>query len=119
MDGQDFFNQICNEVSALLSCSSTSNGVTSGLIQYDVQSYPAGFTGNMSASPLDAGGDLPAMSNFNPGNACEVVLVRVFYKWPIQAPLLDWFLVDMAGNSHLLAAATAFRSEPFGAVGGC
>jgi Flp pilus assembly protein TadG len=119
MNGQDFFNTICNKVSALMACTSTSNGSTSSLIQYDVQNYQA-FGGNMNASPLDANGNLPPMNNFQPGNSCDVVMVRVFYKWPIQAPGLDWFLVDMADHGHLLAAATAFRSEPYTTNnGGC
>lgn len=112
-----FRTQICNEVAALLNCTASTNGVS--LLQFDVNAYPAGFAGNMNSSPLVAN-DLPPLNTFNIGNACDVVLVRVYYKWPIQAPLLDWFLVNMANNSHLLSAATAFRNEPFSTTtGGC
>lgn len=117
MTQAQFRTQICDEVSMLLNCTSSLNGVS--LLQFDVQSYPAGFAGAANSSPL-VGNDLPALDNFNPGNACDVVLVRVFYKWPIVAPGLSWFLVNMADNSHLLAAATAFRNEPFTTTtGGC
>ena len=117
MTQAQFRTQVCNEVSALLSCTESLNGVS--LLQFDVQAYPAGFAGATNSSPL-VGNDLPALNTFNPGNACDVVLVRVFYKWPIQAPGLDWFLVNMANNSHLLAAATAFRNEPYSTTtGGC
>jgi len=112
-----FRTQICNEVAALLDCTASTNGVS--LLQFDVQAYPSGFTGNMNSSPL-VNNDLPPLNTFNTGTACDVVLVRVYYKWPIQAPMLDWFLVNMANNSHLLAAATAFRNEPFtNQNGGC
>lgn len=117
MTQQQFRTQICNEVSALLDCNASLNGVS--LLQFDVNAYPAGFAGNMNTSPL-VGNDLPALNTYNMGNACDVVLVRVYYKWPIQAPGLDWFMVNMANNSHLLAAASAFRNEPYTAnVSGC
>ena len=59
-------------------------------------------------------------NSYAPGNACDVVLMRVYYKWPIQAPGLDWFLINMANNSHLLTAAMAFRNEPYSTTtGGC
>ena len=117
MTQQQFRTQICNEVSALLDCNASLNGVS--LLQFDVNAYPAGFSGNMNSSPLVAN-DLPPLNTYSPGSACDVVLVRVFYKWPITAPGLDWFLVNMANNSHLLAAATAFRNEPFtNQNGGC
>ncbi len=46
---------------------------------------------------------------------CGGVLQR-----PVQAPVLDWFLVNMANNSHLLTAAMAFRNEPYSTTtGGC
>jgi Flp pilus assembly protein TadG len=116
MTQTDFRNQICDRVSALLSCTASLNGVS--LLQFDVNAYSGGFAGATNSSPL-VGNDLPALDTFNPGNACNVVLIRVFYKWPIQAPGLEWFLVNMANNSHLLSAASAFRNEPYGAVGGC
>jgi Flp pilus assembly protein TadG len=117
MTQQQFRDLVCAEVSALLSCTASLNGVS--LLQFDVSAYPAGFAGNMNTSPL-VGNDLPALNNFNPGNACDVVLMRVYYKWPIQAPGLDWFLVNMANNSHLLSAAAAFRNEPYTTTtGGC
>jgi Flp pilus assembly protein TadG len=117
MTQTDFRNQICDKVSALLSCTASLNGVS--LLQFDVNAYPAGFAGASNSSPL-VDDDLPALDTFNPGGACDVVLIRVFYKWPIEAPGLDWFLVNMANNSHLLSAATAFRNEPYTtSTGGC
>ena len=54
------------------------------------------------------------------GNACDVVLVRAFYTMPIYTPVLTWFLVNMAGNKHMVSAATAFRNEPYvTSSGGC
>jgi hypothetical protein len=94
-------------------------GVTSDL-QFDVTAYPAGFTGVTNSSPLDAGNNLPNLATFNVGNACDVVLVRAFYRWPVFTPGLATLLANMAGNNHLLASAAAFRNEPYTTTtGGC
>ena len=88
-------------------------------LQFDVSAYPSGFSNASNSSPLDGGGNLPTLTVFNVGAACDVVLVRAFYKWPVVTPVLDWFLVNMAGNAHLIAAAAAFRNEPYAGAGGC
>ena len=104
---QQFRTQICNEVGVLLQdCNGSS-------LQFDVNAYSAGFSGAANSSPLDVNNDLPNLTNFNLGNACEVVLVRAFYKWPVFTPMLDFFLSNMSGNYHLLSTAAAFRNEPY------
>ena len=107
MTEAQFRTAICNEASSLLSdCAGSS-------LQFDVTAYSAGFGGASNSSPLDSSGNLPALSGFNTGSACEVVLVRAFYKWPVFTPMLNFFLANMAGNYHLLATAAAFRNEPY------
>jgi Flp pilus assembly protein TadG len=102
-----FRTQICSEALVILSdCAGAS-------LQFDVNAYSAGFSGASNPSPLDSNGNLPTLSNFNTGNACEVVLVRAFYKWPVFTPMLNFFLANMANNNHLLSTAAAFRNEPF------
>jgi Flp pilus assembly protein TadG len=114
MTAAQFKTQLCSEASTLLT------GCTTGSLQFDVNAYPSGFGGASNTSPLDTGKNLPVLSTFNVGNACDVVLVRAFYKWPVFAPGLDYFMVNMAGNFHLLAAAAAFRNEPYTtSTGGC
>jgi Flp pilus assembly protein TadG len=113
MTAAQFQAKLCGEVSTLL------QGCTTGSLQFDVNAYSAGFGGASNTSPIDAGGNLTALNAFNVGNACDVVLARAFYKWPVFAPGLDYFLVNLTGNYHLLSSAAAFRNEPFnnGAAG--
>jgi len=113
MTAAQFRTQLCSEVSTLIS------GCTSGL-QFDVNAYPSGFSGASNSSPLDAGRNLPTLTAFNVGNACDVVLVRAFYKWPVFTPGLNYFMANMAGSYHLLASAAAFRNEPYSSTtAGC
>lgn len=118
-----FKQQICSDASILLpNCTST--------LQIDVES--TGSFGNLTfPSPLLADGTLnPAASGYNPGTACNVVLVRAYYPWAVATPVLSWFMVNMkiatsgSGGSpsykgaHLVTAAMAFRNEPFVSGGG-
>jgi Flp pilus assembly protein TadG len=113
MTQAQFRTQICNEAGAILS---DCNGAS---LQFDVNAYSAGFSGASDTSPLNSSGSLPPLTTFNTGSACEVVLVRAFYQWPVFTPMLNFFLANMAGNYHLLSTAAAFRNEPFtsGAAG--
>ena len=106
--------KICSEVSGLLmNCSS-------GNLQFDVNAYPSGYSAASNSSPLDGGNNLKNLTTFNVGQACDVVLVRAFYKWPVFTPGVGYFMSNMAGNYHLLATAAAFRNEPFNTnQGGC
>ena len=79
-----------------------------------------GFSSASNSSPLDAAGNMSTLTAFNVGNACDVVLVRAFYKWPVFTPGLNYFLANVAGGYHLLSSAAAFRNEPFTTTtGGC
>jgi len=74
---------------------------------------------NFSATPigatLDADGNLENEDFiFEPGDASEIVAVRVFYEWDLITPVLSQPLVNMAGNKHLLESSAVFRNEPFG-----
>ena len=48
---------------------------------------------------------------YQPGGPGDIVVVRLFYQWPIYVSLLS----NMTGNNRLLVATSAFRNEPFGA----
>ncbi len=103
----DFTQKICDGISGLLDCAN---------LQVDVQNYPSGFTTSQT-SPTDANGNLLTGQNrYNTGGACDVVIVRAFYKYIIYTPVLTPFLSGHAGNNfNWLTASAAFRNEPYGA----
>ena len=119
MTADQFRKQICDEVKMLLqTCEKDVNGNSD--LQFDVKAYTAGFGGVTNGSPLNGSNELPNLTDFNTGNACDVVLVRAFYRWPVFTPGLGYFLANMSGQNHLLATAAAFRNEPYvNNIGGC
>ena len=68
------------------------------------------------AAPLTAEGelspDITTNSQFDPGDANEVVVVRVYYAWELFAPGMT-YMANMSNGRRLLAAGAAFRNEPF------
>lgn len=112
MSQTQFRTMICNDIAPMLACDSN--------LQIDMQSY-VGYAGATFASPTDANGNLNnALNNYQPGTACNVVLVRAFYTWKVLTPGLSVFLTNITGGYHLISATAAFRNEPFNtAVAGC
>jgi Flp pilus assembly protein TadG len=119
MSRADFITNICNSAGVLLvNCAAN--------LKLDVEVPAGGFTA--LAAPLIPGAPRPvfndALNGYNIGNACDVVVVRAFYEWPLWTPGLSTFMANMSvsggGAGHLLAAASAFRNEPYTtAVAGC
>ncbi len=109
---QDTVRQrVCDDVAPLVPCDSN--------LSVDVEAFPT-FSGVNFSNPLTPTGDMQSLNNYNPGTACTVVLVRVFYAWPVFTPLLTPFLSNMAGSKHLLYSAAAFRNEPYNlGLAGC
>lgn len=104
-------SRVCADVAPLIPCDSN--------LKVDIQAY-SNFSGVAFTPPLDSNGNYTTANNFNLGSACNVVLVRVFDGWTVFTPVLTPFLSTMAGNKHLLYAASTFRNEPYSAgVSGC
>jgi Flp pilus assembly protein TadG len=100
-----FKNAICQQVELLFPCAAQ--------LYFDVRIYPTFASLNLSP-PIDANGNFaPEPFTFDPGHGSDIVLVRAYYQWPTFANMFGFDLSNMAGNKHLLAAAAAFRNEPF------
>lgn|ERR1700749_1556794 len=102
---------VCDDIAGLIPCDTN--------LYVDVESF-TGFGGVVWSPPTDPNGNIIPLNNFQTGAACSVVLVRTFYAWTVFTPLLTPFLVNVAGNNHLLYASSAFRNEPFTTgISGC
>lgn len=123
LDQAAFRSQLCDKIAPVVPCS--------GNLQVDVEAYTS-FGGVPNQSQV-LNSDQSLNGNLNKyvtGGACDVVLVRAFYVWPVVTPVLSWFLINVQipstdaqgktsySGGHLVTATAAFRNEPFGA-GGC
>jgi Flp pilus assembly protein TadG len=107
MSQADFKQNVCDRVSALMSCSG---------IDVDVRSYAAG-TAITIADPI-VGGAYASNSVYQPP-ACnttdQTVVVRGFYQWPLVVTGLGYNIANIgrgtASSKRLLAATSAFRPQ--------
>jgi Flp pilus assembly protein TadG len=101
----DFKTQVCNRLAGgLFNCS--------GGVYVDVKTYTS-FSAVNTASPIVNGQfDTTKMTypNTNPG---DIVVVTLYYQWPIYVSLLGNNLSNLSGGSRLLVATSVFRNEPY------
>jgi Flp pilus assembly protein TadG len=98
-----FKNYVCGQIPALFDCNSVS---------VDVESYPA-FANVTINSQIDSANNFISNMQYNPGVACSIVVVRLFYQWPLYVTGLGYNISNLAGNKRLLAATAAFKNEPY------
>jgi len=102
---EQFKAALCERVVALFDCS---NGIF-----IDVRSFPSFQAINLTP-PIDAENrKFVDDTQYDPGHAGDIVVVRVFYQWPLIVTGLGWNMSNLAGNQRLLSATAAFRNEPF------
>jgi Flp pilus assembly protein TadG len=98
-----FKEEVCARIYGLFDCA---NGV-----HIDVKKYTE-FNSVDLTPPLDSNGNFQNNQTYTPGCPGDIVVVRLFYKWPIYVSLLQ----NMSGNNRLLIATAAFRNEPYAAT---
>jgi Flp pilus assembly protein TadG len=99
-----FKNLVCSKVVAMFDCV---NGIS-----IDVQSYSAFASVNIT-DPIDAGKNFVPPNNYLPGGPGDVVVVRLFYQWPLFVTGFGFNLANVGTNKRLLTATAAFQNEPY------
>ena len=99
-----FKNLVCSKVVAMFDCV---NGIS-----IDVKSYSA-FSAINIAAPIDAGKNFVPPNNYLPGGPGDVVVVRLFYQWPLFVTGLGFNISNLSGSKRLLTATAAFQNEPY------
>jgi Flp pilus assembly protein TadG len=101
-----FNTQVCNELVGLFDCTKLRTEVT------PVTNFASA---NFSASPLDP--DHPEQwklqPSFDPGIGSQVMMVRVYYKWPVVLNFWGFSLATSPDGTHLMSAVRVFTNEPF------
>ena len=103
-DQAAFKNQICARIIALFDCSSK--------LHINVQKYSS-FSSAGTTPPYTNGQLDPTKVKYEPGQPGDVVVVQLYYQWPIYVSLLNSQLSNQNGNHRLLVATNAFRNEPY------
>jgi Flp pilus assembly protein TadG len=102
---------VCPQIPALFTCSN---------LYVDVESYNSFGSINL-ASHIDSSNNFDTSGmNYCPGSAGQIVVVRLFYQWPLFVTGLGYNISNLSGNKRLLVATAAFQNEPFqGASSSC
>ena len=97
-----FKQQVCNQVQGMFNCS---NG-----LYIDVETYSSFASVNL-ALPVSNGTLNTANMGYNPGAPGEVVVVRLYYQYPVYFNVIG--LNNLNGGLNLLAATAVFQNEPY------
>jgi Flp pilus assembly protein TadG len=106
MSATQFQNNLCARVAALMNCTG---------VYVDVKSFSS-FTAIQPsdlADPIDANGNFVNNFTYQPGGPGDIVVVRLFYQWPVYVSLMGFNLSNVNGGKRLLVATAAFRNEPY------
>ena len=102
----DFKSAACANLSSLFDCSK---------LYVSVQTY-SNFGSAVTSTPLNTTtGKMTVDVNnlpYSAGSPGSIVVVQLYYKWPIVVSLLNNKLADLDGD-RLLVATTVFRNEPY------
>jgi Flp pilus assembly protein TadG len=94
----------CSQIPALFSCPN---------LYVDVESYSS-FSGIVINSQIDGSGNFTSTNmQYNPGGPGDVVIVRMFYQWPLFVTGFGFNMSNLSGNKRLLVATSAFQNEPY------
>jgi Flp pilus assembly protein TadG len=98
-------NVVCPRIIALFDCA---NGIF-----VDVKSYPT-FSNVTLNSQIDANGNFDSSTlQYTPGGSGSIVVVRLFYQWPLFVTGLGYNISNLTGSKRLLVATAAFQNEPY------
>lgn len=63
--------------------------------------------------PTDNSGNWTVVPSYNDGEGSSIVMVEVYYKWPVILNFGGFSLQDQPDRTRLLSAMRVFKNEPF------
>ena len=104
-----FKEKVCERLKVMFDCE---NGVS-----IDVQSYKefsaVDIKDPIVTDPNDGKKDFVPPNNYLPGGPGDIVVVRLFYKWPLFVTGLGFDVSNLRDKKRLLTATAAFQNEPY------
>jgi Flp pilus assembly protein TadG len=99
-----FKQQVCDQIHGIFNCN---NGV-----YVDVETYSS-FSAVSLGLPVSNGVFNSSAMGYNPGGPGDIVMLRLYYKYPVFINLLGFNLSNLSGGFELLAATAVFKNEPY------
>jgi Flp pilus assembly protein TadG len=100
-----FHQIVCNNSAVLFTC-------TGLMVDVQVANNWSSANTGMPTLTYDSNGNVANTWQFNPGNAGDVVVVRVMYLWPSFFGKIAFNLANQANGSREIMASAAFQNEP-------
>lgn len=123
MTEAQFRQEFCNQISLMITCSTTEATVPKKL--YIDLEQVTNFSDVPVTVPLivtngGKGRDIDTSKiKFNPGGAGKINMLRVYYRWPITTDLVRPYISNIqpegasSGSQFLIVATTAFLNEDY------
>lgn len=102
LNEQEFKKLVCQGMLGLGDCGNN--------LYIDVKPQTSFAAADLS-SPVDENGNIKPTA-FNHGGPLDIMIVRVFYTWPIFFNLLTTG-IDTGDGKRILSSIVAFRNEPY------
>ena len=100
----NFKTQVCNQVVGLFDCSSK--------LYVNVKNF-SNFASASTTPPYNNGQFDSSKMQYAPGEPGDIVVVSLYYQWPIYVSLFSNNLANQGGSNRLLVATSSFRNEPY------
>jgi Flp pilus assembly protein TadG len=100
-----FHQTVCNNANVLFSC-------TGLMVDVQVANNWSSANTGMPVLTYNSDGSVGNTWQFNPGNAGDIVVVRVMYLWPVFFGPLAYNWGNQANGSREIMASAAFQNEP-------
>ena len=101
-----FKSHVCSAITGLFSCNSG--------VYVDVETYSTFAAVNLGM-PVSGGTFNSSNLGYSPGGPGDIVVVRLYYKYPVYVDLFGFSLSTLTGGYNLLAATAVFKNEPYAA----
>ena len=99
-----FKAQVCDQIQGIFNCASG--------VYVDVETYPS-FSAVNTGMPVSNGAFNSSALGYNPGGPGDIVMLRLYYQYPIYVNLLGFNLSNLNGGYNLFAATAFFKNEPY------
>jgi Flp pilus assembly protein TadG len=101
----NFRNTVCSNAKVIFNC-------TGLMIDVRVASNWSSTNTVMPPLTYDTNGNVSNTWQFNPGNAGDIVVVRVIYLWPVFFGPIAFNMANQPNGSREIMASAAFQNEP-------